>query len=88
MYSIYLDLNIFDRIEKIQRVSSDEAEPYKFLVHCLKSGDFYTHYSHAHITDLVRAYKPEDTTKLEGHLKNIGDLSNHVYICLSEVMLM
>lgn len=84
MYSIYLDLNVFDQIEKHHKLSSTDAEPYKFLLHCLKSEDLYTHYSHAHITDLVQAYKPEDTKKLEGHLKNIGDLANDVCICLSE----
>ncbi len=79
---IYLDLNIFDRLEKIERLRPEEAEPYKFLLHCFGSGVFITLYSHAHITDLTRAYNPEETTALEGHLRNIGALTKNLCVCL------
>lgn len=81
---IYLDLNVFDRLEKLERLSPEEAETYQYLLDCLRSGEFQTMYSNAHINDLIRAFNNSpsgDTTALEGHLHNLSVLTNNLCIC-------
>jgi hypothetical protein len=81
---IYLDLNVFDRLEKLERLTPEEAEPYQLILNCLQNDVLKAVYSNAHIGDLIRAYKnsPSDTTALERHLQHIGDLTNNLCMCL------
>ncbi|WP_343633965.1 hypothetical protein [Fluviicola sp.] len=84
MKLIYLDLNVFDQIEKIERLNYQEAEPYQLILDSLQSGTLTTVYTNAHISDLIRAYKSPsgDTTQLEGHLQHISTLTNNNFMCL------
>jgi len=81
---IYLDLNVFDRLEKLERLAPEEAETYQYILDCLNSEQFETMYSNAHINDLIRAHNNSpsgDTTALEGHLNNLSSLTNNLCIC-------
>lgn len=84
MNYIYLDLNVFDQLEKIERLTPEEAEPYQLILNCLQSGALTTVYSNAHISDLIRAYNSpsRNTTALNGHLQNLSVLTNNLCMCL------
>lgn len=84
MEYIYLDLNVFDRLEKFDKLTPQEAEYYKCILDCLESGEYNTLYSDAHINDLIRAHNNslEDLTKFNNHLQYISGLTNNQCICL------
>lgn len=85
MNYIYLDLNVFDKIEKIEQLSPEEAEPYQYILNFLKDGTYITFYSNAHISDLIRGYNNSpsgDTTAVQGHLQNLSNLTNNRCMCL------
>ena len=76
----YIDLNIFDRLEKIDKLSESEKTNYQILLSLLTEKKLLTVYSNAHLNDLFRGYqKNPDFT--EGHLKNIQSLTNNLCIC-------
>ncbi len=56
---VYLDWNVYDRIEKIESLLSNQKELYRNLVKFLSREDIYVPYSIAHLNDIRR-----------GHLKN------------------
>ncbi len=85
MNYIYLDLNVFDRLEKLEKLSLEETKPYQSIIEYLQSGTLTAVYSNAHIGDLIRADKNRptgDTSVLEGHLRNISNLTNNQCMCL------
>ena len=59
---IYLDWNVFDKIEKKERLSADEKDIYLDLYSILKAEGNFVPYSNAHLKDLLRGYK-----KMDGH---------------------
>ncbi|GAA0874393.1 hypothetical protein GCM10009118_08010 [Wandonia haliotis] len=85
MNYIYLDLNVFDRIEKRQRLSKEEAEPLELIYKLIENETLAAVYSNAHISDLVRAYENSpsgDTSQLNGHIEHIGALTKNLCMCL------
>ncbi len=78
--TVYLDLNIFDRIEKIHRLESPEKWYYESLLDMIGKNQVITAFSNAHLNDLFRGYQknPEYTN---GHLENIRMLTKNLCIC-------
>jgi len=75
----YLDLNIFDRLEKINKLDESEKEFYQILFSLLKDKLVLTAYSNAHLNDLFRGYQNQSYT--EGHLRTIQSFTNNLCIC-------
>lgn len=78
--SAYLDLNIFDRIEKIETLENEVKANYLSLKQKIENKQLFTAYSNAHINDLFRGYQ-KNPTYVEGHLKNIEYLTNNNCVC-------
>ena len=74
---VYLDWNIFNKIEKLESLIDDEQKTYGFIKDQLLHEKIVTPYSNAHINDLARGYaKNSDYT--EEHLNTITTLTNNV----------
>jgi len=76
----YLDWNVFDKIEKMERLDQDEKNIYLELSSILGSEGNYVPYSNAHLKDLVRGYK-KNPDYIHGHLEIIVRLTNNLCIC-------
>ncbi|WHT39700.1 hypothetical protein QNH98_03180 [Myroides sp. mNGS23_01] len=77
---VYIDLNIFDRLEKIDKLEGNEKLQYQELTNLLSNGKLITAYSNAHINDLFRGYK-KNPTYIQGHLQSIKFFTNNLSIC-------
>ncbi|KFF21451.1 hypothetical protein [Chryseobacterium sp. JM1] len=77
---IYLDLNIFDRIEKIDFLEENEKYEYLQLLDLISNKNIELPYSNAHLNDLLRGWK-KNPNYIEGHLKNIQRLTKDLCIC-------
>lgn len=77
--TLYFDWNIFDKIEKIDRLPDNEKEEYQFLKDIILTKQAIIPYSNAHINDLLRGFKknPEFTQK---HIDNIKFVTNDLLI--------
>ncbi|XOV67589.1 MAG: hypothetical protein ACFHU9_00175 [Fluviicola sp.] len=85
MNYIYLDLNVFDRIEKREQLNKEEAEPFELIHRLIENGNLAAVYSNAHISDLIRAHKNSpsgDTSKLDGHIEHMSALTKNLCMCL------
>ncbi len=78
--TVYVDLNIFDRLEKLDRLESSEKMPYQLLFDLLSSKEIVTAYSNAHLNDLFRGFQ-KNPMYIDGHLKNIQQFTNNLCIC-------
>lgn len=79
MKSIYLDSDVFDRIEKLESLSEEQQLVYKSIIDVIEKEDVQLPYSNAHMSDLMRGYKK--TTKfIDGHLNNLVKYTNN--LCL------
>lgn len=78
--TVYLDLNIFDRLEKLDRLVQPEKQFYHTLFTLLENKKILTAYSNAHLNDLFRGYQ-KNSTYIDGHLKNIETLTDNLCIC-------
>lgn len=76
----YIDLNIFDRLEKIDKLPDSEKENYQTLFSLLKDKKLTTAYSNAHLNDLFRGFQ-KNPDYIDGHLNNIKELTNSLCIC-------
>lgn len=76
----YIDLNIFDRLEKIDKLEEPEKVFYQTLFSLLKGKFILTAYSNAHLNDLFRGYQ-KNPSYIEGHLKNIQSFTDNLCIC-------
>lgn len=76
----YIDLNIFDRLEKLDRLEQPEKQFYQTLFDLLKNKQILTAYSNAHLNDLFRGYQ-KNSKYIDGHLKNIESLTDNLCIC-------
>lgn len=76
----YIDLNIFDRLEKINKLQEPEKLFYQTLFSLLKDKLILTAYSNAHLNDLFRGYQ-KNPTYIDGHLANIQALTDNLCIC-------
>ena len=54
---VYIDLNIFDRLEKLDRLDPTEKSSYQYLSDLLTSKQIITAYSNAHLNDLFRGFQ-------------------------------
>ena len=76
----YIDLNIFDRLEKIDKLEDSDKQNYQTLISLLKDKKVSTAYSNAHLNDLFRGYQ-KNPTYIDGHLKNIQSFTDNLCIC-------
>ncbi|MDF2454088.1 MAG: hypothetical protein K0R51_81 [Cytophagaceae bacterium] len=67
MTYIYLDWNVFNKIEKKDELDNQEKEAYQYIEELILNKKIITPYSNAHINDLVRGYE-----------KNPGFISQHL----------
>ncbi len=78
---VYLDLNIFDRLEKIERLEDNSHRvDYQRLYSIIADKKITTAYSNAHLNDLFRGYK-KNLEYTNGHLSNLKTLTNNLCIC-------
>lgn len=78
--TVYIDLNIFDRLEKLDRLGQPEKQFYQTLFDLLKNKQILTAYSNAHLNDLFRGYQ-KNSSYIDGHLQNIESLTDNLCIC-------
>ncbi|QNR86449.1 hypothetical protein H9N25_08675 [Pedobacter riviphilus] len=78
--NVYIDLNIFDRIEKIHRLESPEKWYYESLLDMIERNQVTTAFSNAHLNDLFRGYQ-KNPEYINGHLENIRKLTKNLCIC-------
>lgn len=79
MCEVYLDLNVFDRIEKRETLDENTKKHYDHLYNQIVSEDIVVPYSNAHLNDLKRAYLKNSEKTLE-HVENIKFLTNDLCI--------
>jgi hypothetical protein len=82
---IYLDLNVFDQIEKIDKLTPEKAEPYQTILNFLQSDTLTTVYSDAHIYDLIRGYNNSPSGNKDTfnrHLQNLNSITKNLCMCL------
>ncbi len=78
--NVYLDLNIFDRIEKKNSLSEPENEVYGELEKLILDEHIVVPYSNAHLNDLFRGFQ-KNPNYIDGHLANIQKLTKNLCIC-------
>ena len=78
--TIYLDLNIFDRIEKIDSLEEIPKQEYLKLLELISKENIDLPYSNAHLNDLFRGWK-KNPNFINGHLQNIQSLTKNLCIC-------
>lgn len=76
----YIDLNIFDRLEKLDKLDQPDKEFYQTLFNLLADKKITTAYSNAHLNDLFRGYQ-KNPAYIDGHLTNIKSFTNNLCIC-------
>lgn len=76
----YIDLNIFDRLEKLDMLADADKGYYQILLSLLTDKKVVTAYSNAHLNDLFRGYQ-KNPTYISGHLENIKSLTDNLCIC-------
>lgn len=77
---IYLDLNIFDQLEKIDSLAQEQKNEYANLLNIISTQNIEIPYSNAHLNDLFRGWK-KNPNYIDGHLKNIKKLTKDLCIC-------
>jgi len=78
--NIYLDLNIFDRIEKKENLKEEERKLYSDWEDLILSGKIEVPYSNAHLNDLFRGFQ-KNPQFIDGHLENIERLTKNLCLC-------
>jgi hypothetical protein len=78
--TVYIDLNIFDRLEKLDKLEEPEKSFYHTLYSLLKEKLVLTAYSNAHLNDLFRGYQ-KNPAYIDGHLTNIQTFTDNLCIC-------
>lgn len=77
---IYLDWNIFDRIEKIPSLQGDDCSLYKSIENIILSDDTTCPYSNAHLNDLIRGYN-KNSFYTQNHLDTLERLTKNLCLC-------
>ncbi len=77
---VYLDLNIFDRIEKLNELNESDRRPYFELENLILEKKVIVPYSNAHLNDLFRGFQ-KNPNYIDGHLQNIKRLTNNLCMC-------
>ena len=78
--NVYLDLNIFDRIEKKEKLNVFEKTIYTGIENLILDKKIIVSYSNAHLNDLFRGFQ-NNPDFIEGHLNYIKKLTNNLCIC-------
>lgn len=78
--TVYIDLNIFDRLEKFAKISEVDKPNYQILLTLLTDKKIITAYSNAHLNDLFRGYQ-RNPDYIDGHLNNIKKFTDDLCIC-------
>jgi len=76
---VYLDWNIFDRVQKIDSLEESEKLIYQSILNSIKDKNIYVPYSNAHISDLMRGYN-KNPDYIEGDLNILSELTNNLCI--------
>lgn len=76
---IYLDWNIFNKIEKMDDLNEEEKQVYSTIEGLIVSEKITTPYSNAHINDLLRGYA-NNPVYIPQHLNTIKRLTNNLCI--------
>ena len=79
MTKVYLDWNVFNKIEKIETLDFQEKEIYKTIETFIMSEEIIVPYSNAHINDLHRGFL-KNPDFIPEHLKTFSHLTNN--LCL------
>jgi hypothetical protein len=79
--TIYLDWNIFNKLEHLKDLESEIQPHYRLIYELIIKGYHVAPYSNAHISDLSRGYH-KDPSFTPGHLANISNLTNN--LCLTQ----
>jgi hypothetical protein len=77
---VYFDLNIFDRIEKKDRLTDLEKDIYNNLESLVIENKIDVPYSNAHLNDLYRGYE-KNPEYVNGHLETISRLTKNLCLC-------
>lgn len=77
---VYLDLNIFDRLEKINSLELSERKDYQLLLDFIEQGNIKIPYSNAHLNDLFRGFQ-KNPNYIDSHLNSIESLTNNLCVC-------
>jgi len=78
--TVYIDLNIFDRLEKLDKLVRADKKLYQTLSNLLTDNKITTAYSNAHLNDLFRGYQ-KNPSYIEGHLASIKSFTKNLCIC-------
>ena len=78
--NVYLDTNIFDRLEKIDSLEVIEKENYQKLYNAIIRGKIIVPYSNAHLNDLYRGYL-KNPSYIEKHLSTLDAFTKDLCIC-------
>lgn len=78
--NVYLDLNVFDDLEKKEQSSEEVKKMYDTLDRFLSDPSVNVPYSNAHLNDLIRGYK-KNPSFMEGHLSTIEKYTSNLLIC-------
>lgn len=76
---IYLDWNVFNKIEHITSLKGEELIDYAFIRQAIKDEKIITLYSNAHMSDLSRGYR-KNPDFINGHLDIIEELTQNLCI--------
>jgi hypothetical protein len=74
---VYLDWNIFNKIEKLESLNHDEQVIFSFITDLLLNDKIGTLYSNAHINDLARGYS-KNSAYTDEHLNTITRLTKNI----------
>jgi hypothetical protein len=77
--SLYLDWNIFNKLEDLDNLIGYEAEIFRKIKKSIDDSEFSVPYSNAHLNDLLRGYL-KDPRYTPAHLKFIEHLTNNLCI--------
>lgn len=78
--NVYIDLNIFDRIEKKEKLEISEKTIYTEIENLILENKIVVPYSNAHLNDLFRGFQ-KNPDYIDGHLNYIKKLTNDLCIC-------
>lgn len=76
---VYLDWNVFNKIEHITLLEGEELIDYAFIRQAIKAEDIIVPYSNAHMSDLSRGYR-KNPDFISGHLDIIEELTSNLCI--------
>jgi hypothetical protein len=77
---LYLDWNVFNKLEKRASLQTDERAIYNDLFNIATNSNVMCPYSNAHLNDLLRGYN-KDISFIDGHLNILKTISKNVCIC-------